>query len=205
MLPAYQACARSRKHSVPVLVRNVHRVLETFLLDRWSRPLRAGLQGEVDATPKPGLVDRDNAGAHKDMDWHTFAASTDAIVPYLRQMAEKRLGLGRKWGRAVRSPAAHGGCGGKGHVPATGNVNTHKGIIFSLGLVTSFTLWLLARTGTVWTAKKPVCHWRSGDTPFWNGTLPKSIPLPSPYPRRGPVYPTGLPGHPGEAMDGSRR
>lgn len=144
-----QACARSRKHSVPVLVRNVHRVLESFLLDRVENALRQGLQGEVDATPKPGLVDKDNPGAHRDMDWHTFAKSTEAIVPHLRQMAEKGWdweGDGENLFAALRPMGA---AAEKAMFRATENVNTHKGIIFSLGLVTSFTLWHLARTGKV--------------------------------------------------------
>ena len=142
-----QACARSRKHSVPVLVRNVHRVLEDFLLDWVEAALRQGLQGEVDATPKPGLVDKDNPGAHRDMDWHTFARSTEAIVPHLRQMAEK----GWDWEGTEEALFAAlrpmGAAAEKAMFRATENVNTHKGIIFSLGLVTSFTLYHLARAG----------------------------------------------------------
>ncbi len=144
-----QACARSRKHSVPVLVRNVHRILETFLLDYVEQALRLGLQGEVDATPKPGLVDKDNSGAHKDMDWHTFAASTDAIVPHLLDMAEKGwnwTGSGEDLFKALRPMGA---AAEKAMFRATDNVNTHKGIIFSMGLVVSFTLWQLSLTGKV--------------------------------------------------------
>lgn len=40
------------------------------------------LMAEVGATPKPGLVDRHDSGAHTDMNYDTFAASTTAIVPY---------------------------------------------------------------------------------------------------------------------------
>ena len=35
---------------------------------------------EVSATPKPGLVDRNNCGAHKDMDFFTFMSSAVSIV-----------------------------------------------------------------------------------------------------------------------------
>lgn len=144
-----QACARSRKHSVSTLQRNIHRILENFLLDTVEQNLWAGLQGEVDATPKPGLVDRDNPGAHKDMDWHTFAASTDAIVPFLREMAEKGWLWEGSGADLFLSLRPMGAAAEKAMFRATGNVNTHKGIIFSLGLVTSFTLWQLAQTGKV--------------------------------------------------------
>ena len=46
------------------------------------------LMAEVGATPKPGLVDHHDSGAHTDMDYDTFAASTTAIVPYLARMFE---------------------------------------------------------------------------------------------------------------------
>ncbi|HEY8904825.1 MAG TPA: triphosphoribosyl-dephospho-CoA synthase, partial [Rhodoferax sp.] len=37
------------------------------------------LQREMELTPKPGLVDQANAGAHRDMDLGTFRASLTAI------------------------------------------------------------------------------------------------------------------------------
>lgn len=196
-----QACARSRKHSVPVLVRNVHRVLETFLLDRVESALRAGLQGEVDATPKPGLVDKDNAGAHNDMDWHTFAASTDAIVPHLRKMAEKGWdweGTGEELFAALRPMGA---AAEKAMFRATGNVNTHKGIIFSLGLVTSFTLWLLARTGTV-DSEKTLATIAEAVTPLLERDFAKIDPY-HPHTHGEILYVQhGCRGIRGEAMDG---
>lgn len=196
-----QACARSRKHSVPVLVRNVHRVLETFLLDRVEGALRAGLQGEVDATPKPGLVDKDNAGAHRDMDWHTFAASTDAIVPHLRKMAEKGWdweGTGEELFAALRPMGA---AAEKAMFRATGNVNTHKGIIFSLGLVTSFTLWLLARTGTV-DSEKTLATIAEAVTPLLERDFAKIDPY-HPHTHGEILYVQhGCRGIRGEAMDG---
>ena len=39
------------------------------------------LMAEVSATPKPGLVDLHDSGAHKDMNYDTFAASAAAIAP----------------------------------------------------------------------------------------------------------------------------
>ena len=144
-----QVCARSRKHSVPVLVRNVLRILENFVLDSAEIFMRDALEGEVAATPKPGLVDLDNSGAHRDMDCHTFALSTDAILPHLRLMAEKGWrwnGDGESLFVALRPMGA---AAEKAMFQATGNVNTHKGIIFSLGLVTAFTLWHVARHGYV--------------------------------------------------------
>ena len=37
---------------------------------------------EVSTTPKPGLVDRNNSGAHKDMDFFTFIDSSVVFYDY---------------------------------------------------------------------------------------------------------------------------
>ena len=44
------------------------------------------LMGEVYTTPKPGLVDRHDNGAHRDMNVNTFAESAEAIAPYIVKM-----------------------------------------------------------------------------------------------------------------------
>jgi holo-ACP synthase/triphosphoribosyl-dephospho-CoA synthase len=140
-----QVCARSRRHTVPVLVRNVHRILEDFVLNTVEVFMEEALMGEVAATPKPGLVDLDNSGAHKDMDCHTFAVSTKAILPELMKMAQKGWtwdGTGTDLFLALRPMGA---AAEKVMFHATSNVNTHKGIIFSLGLVVSFALWHLQK------------------------------------------------------------
>ena len=40
---------------------------------------------EAAATPKPGLVDRSNNGAHRDMDFFTFQASAAVLAPYFAE------------------------------------------------------------------------------------------------------------------------
>ena len=101
------------------------------------------LTDEVAATPKPGLVDRKDNGAHSDMDYLTFEDSIRAILPFIKEMA----GIGASWGDKMseESPDKAAGClfkairlsgvkAEKAMFAATGGVNTHKGIIFSMGL-----------------------------------------------------------------------
>lgn len=54
---------------------------------------------EVHLTPKPGLVDTANNGAHRDMDLNTFIASAEAIAPYLHSF------VGAGW-ESAGNPAA---------------------------------------------------------------------------------------------------
>lgn len=90
---------------------------------------------EVSVTPKPGLVDRANSGAHTDMDFFTFVDSALALNHYFEQTTrcgysfsgppEELLPVLRPLGlRAEQTMAT-----------ATKGVNTHKGIIFSLGIL----------------------------------------------------------------------
>ncbi len=48
--------------------------------------IKSTILGEVYTTPKPGLVDCHDNGAHHDMNVYTFERSADAITPYLAKM-----------------------------------------------------------------------------------------------------------------------
>jgi triphosphoribosyl-dephospho-CoA synthase len=93
---------------------------------------------EVSTTPKPGLVDRDNSGAHKDMDFFTFMASGSALYKGLYDCAmEGLLFEGEDSTRlldTIRKPGIE--CE-RAMFEATNGVNTHKGIIFSMGIICS--------------------------------------------------------------------
>lgn len=94
-----------------------------------------GLLEEVRTTPKPGLVDLHDNGSHKDMNYDTFVASTAAIVPYITRMAE--AGCGLQGGLHQLFPAIRpiGVDAEKAMFAATRGINTHKGMIFSLGII----------------------------------------------------------------------
>lgn len=96
---------------------------------------RLALIAEVDTTPKPGLVDRQDNGAHNDMNHSTFLSSANAIAPYLVQMA----GAGYNWVGTPDKLFAYirpiGILAEQAMYQATGGVNTHKGLIFSLGIL----------------------------------------------------------------------
>lgn len=102
------------------------------------------LMAEVSTTPKPGLVDLHDNGAHTDMCFDTFAASTSAIVPFLTEMAL----IGFCWEQEPSDGlfTAIRPLGMKAEYAmfdATCGVNTHKGMIFSMGTVAASTGWHL--------------------------------------------------------------
>jgi triphosphoribosyl-dephospho-CoA synthase CitG len=100
---------------------------------RIARLAAAALVEEVYTTPKPGLVDLNNNGAHRDMTVQTFLYSAAALQPYFREMAE----LGRTLPQEALLPAlrASGIRAEAAMFKATDGVNTHKGALFSLGIL----------------------------------------------------------------------
>lgn len=108
-----------------------------------------GLLDEVRTTPKPGLVDLHDNGSHRDMNYDTFAASTAAVVPYIVEMA--RAGCELHGGIRDLFPAVRpmGVCAEKAMFTATGGVNTHKGIIFSLGIIAACLGYQYRRDGNL--------------------------------------------------------
>jgi triphosphoribosyl-dephospho-CoA synthase len=96
----------------------------------------SALLTEVMLTPKPGLVDQRNSGAHRDMDLQTFFASIHAIGTHFEQFALTGLLNARE--PASRMLPLLRPTGVLAEVDmrrATGNVNTHKGGIFAMGLL----------------------------------------------------------------------
>ncbi len=90
---------------------------------------------EVTATPKPGLVDRLSNGAHKDMDFFTFMASEAAVSPYFYTFASYGYESCGQEPTAVFAEARRIGLEAEeAMLRATHGVNTHKGMIFSMGL-----------------------------------------------------------------------
>ena len=101
-----------------------------------ARMAREALEREVLLTPKPGLVDAANTGAHRDMDKDTFLRSAAALEPWFRVLAETGEQLAGQEPAAVLPHLRPIGLKAEQDMyAATGGVNTHKGALFSLGLL----------------------------------------------------------------------
>lgn len=97
------------------------------------------LYREVALAPKPGLVTPWGNGSHSDMDYAIFLRSLQALRPYFPAIAAcgsqqpdfvplQQLGIAAETAMLL----------------ATGGVNTHRGAIFNLGLLSAAAGWLLA-------------------------------------------------------------
>ncbi len=91
---------------------------------------------EVSATPKPGLVDRNNSGSHKDMDFCTFMKSSASQIHTFYKCALEGLKFEGKDKKELLKLIRPIGIEGENKMfKATGGINTHKGLIFSLGII----------------------------------------------------------------------
>lgn len=89
------------------------------------------LQAELDTTPKPGLVDKENNGAHRDMDYALMQLSINTLHPYFVRLALLGFADTLPSHTSIRDAGIEAE---KAMLEATNGVNTHKGALFSMGL-----------------------------------------------------------------------
>lgn len=138
-------CARSRAHGLEAVLAATHALLADFAAAWLAETAVAVLKEEVDITPKPGLVDQRNNGAHRDMDRPLFYRSADALASYFRRAAA----LGLASDRCMPPLQQAGREAEAAMLAATGGVNTHKGAIYAFGLTLAALGAVLARGGDV--------------------------------------------------------
>ncbi len=108
---------------------------------------------EVSATPKPGLVDRNNSGAHNDMDFFTFIDSSAVLGEtfYLCTMAG--INHNKNIDSLLKAIRPMGIKGEEKMFAITDNVNTHKGLVFSLGILCAAVGYLYRKNSArIWSA-----------------------------------------------------
>lgn len=149
-------CMRSKSHSYKDIREKIDDQINHYLkqkkAERVCRRLSAlalkSLLHEVSLTPKPGLVDRLDSGAHDDMDYTTFLNSSAVISTYFSDIArmgfnfqgdDLRMALPslRQWGMRMEEDMFE----------ETNGVNTHKGAIFLLGFSLFTAAHLMGKNG----------------------------------------------------------
>lgn len=133
-------CAAGRIHTVPQLQSTTYKIITEhfFLKDckRLSKLAIDSLLEEVYTTPKPGLVDRCNNGSHTDMDVNTFVKSAYSLKPYFCQcIALGHQTYDKPLADTFKELKKVGIAAENTMYQVTGGVNTHKGAIYSLGII----------------------------------------------------------------------
>ncbi len=131
-------CVRARAHPPEELALRAARMIDDYFARRFAddvcRTAVRALLYEVSVTPKPGLVDRAGNGAHRDMSFLTFLDSGCALIPYFRDITLAAIGA-EDAGGLLSGYRAIGRWAEDAMLAATNGVNTHKGLLFSLGVV----------------------------------------------------------------------
>lgn len=133
-------CRRQQMHTEAALLEKMNSDLRQHFMmqdaDEIAGFAQRALLTEAAVSPKPGLVDRFSPGAHQDMDFYTFLESASALRPWFQMFALAGLEApdmppeqAFPWLRTIGLQAEGA------MLRATGGINTHKGCIFSLGVL----------------------------------------------------------------------
>ena len=132
-------CSRSAAHPNEEVVRRTEELLRDYFYgqyaDRVAQAAARAMLYEVSVTPKPGLVSREGSGAHRDMNFFTFIDSAAALTPWFRTFVLNALrfrGCPKELFRASRLIGLEAE---DTMYRATDGINTHKGLIFSFGVL----------------------------------------------------------------------
>lgn len=160
-------CMREQKHSqagIQVAVEKMlhqFRAYESSLVSPAAEKIGAlaieAMLYEATCTPAPGLVDRVNSGAHQDMDFYSFMASSAALSLPMARCAQAGILHDGSIQSLLPVLRIIGVEGEERMLTATRGVNTQKGLIFLLGIMAGVTGWLRGRGESV-TADKVLAH-----------------------------------------------
>ena len=96
-----------------------------------ARAAVTAMRDELQAYPKPGLVSPVDSGAHADMEFDLMCRSADSLLsPFVALAAAGRAGWSFDQSLVPLGIEAE-----RGMLAVTGGVNTHRGAIFSVGLI----------------------------------------------------------------------
>ena len=144
-------CAAGRLHPVEEITAVTNKIISEHFSELDTKYIgkiaAESLVKEVETTPKPGLVDLENNGSHTDMSVTTFRKSAVALQPYFAEcfsigIQTKNVSADKAFARLREA----GLVAEKTMYEATNGVNTHKGLIYSLGV-------LIGAAGRLWTVE----------------------------------------------------
>ncbi|OOF57960.1 2-(5'-triphosphoribosyl)-3'-dephospho CoA synthase [Rodentibacter genomosp. 2] len=130
-------CARSRKHQASDIIAEMqYRAQAYYFAEQIGNLVYQALLQEAYLSPKPGLVDAITNGAHIDMNLQTFEKSAVVLRPFFVDFVVKGMVTADLPENQVLSHIRPMGVLAESAMfRAANNVNTHKGAIFSFGLI----------------------------------------------------------------------
>lgn len=137
-----KVCSRAQTHSIEEIKTYFEDVYSKYkqqenkseiLAYNISQMALKAMISEVSTFPSFGLVSPVSTGSHKDMDYYTFLESSITITPYLKKMF--KIGYSYQKPNYIFDAIREVGkiCE-ESMFKATKNINTHKGMIFLMGI-----------------------------------------------------------------------
>lgn len=123
-------CARSKRHSKEEILSKMNTMIDDFLINHISSETIKAIYQELDLYPKFGLVSSHDPGCHKDMTYETFIKSIFALKPFIKDYVKEGL---NEEHNPIRLQEI-GLKAEKAMFDSTDGTNTHKGLIFLLGV-----------------------------------------------------------------------
>ncbi len=150
-----RGCSARRLHSASELREVTQKIICDYFKEADREKLAdlatQSLIKEASTTPKPGLVDMDNNGSHKDMDLDMFIKSANTLTPYFKKCVEIGQNFADNPDEIFQKLRQEGLLAQQAMYEATSGINTHKGAIYSMGII-------CGALGCLWAAENSVFH-----------------------------------------------
>lgn len=135
-------CMRTQRHTYEELREKIFSKMEFYLsekrkdsaIKKISSLAVKSILYEISLTPKPGLVNFENSGAHTDMNFFTFLDSSAVLAVYFENFAKAGYEFSENPDTALPEIRLIGLNLEKEMFSATNRINTQKGAIFLMGL-----------------------------------------------------------------------
>ena len=194
-------CAEKKSHSMELIQWQTAKLFLEFFRDRAADQAASaavrGLLYEVSTTPKPGLVDRNNSGSHRDMNFFTFLDSSASLIPWFREFFCLGWDHSSESDRQIFERLRYAGQRAETAMfSATGGINTHKGLVFASAILCGALGKVHARRELplMFTDVIQECR-RLGKRSLGSASSPECA-ASSPYQRRTHLYRLRYPGSP---------
>ncbi|OIP82784.1 MAG: hypothetical protein AUK44_06865 [Porphyromonadaceae bacterium CG2_30_38_12] len=150
------SCMRDKTHTSEELRLFIFEKIKDFLSEKQNCDIVSKLSEiaiksillEVSVSPKPGLVDFFSSGSHQDMNYYTFLHSVAALASFMKDFALAGCVFEGNLKVALPNIRAIGLKAERAMYKATDGVNTHKGIIFLMGISLFTSAYTLKKMGT---------------------------------------------------------
>ncbi|PAT02133.1 citrate lyase holo-[acyl-carrier protein] synthase [Candidatus Izimaplasma bacterium ZiA1] len=144
-------CSRNSAHSLIELQTHIIETTKAFFTKYFYELSIDSMYKELNLHPKFGLVSFMDSGSHIDMNYHTFLVSIEALKPYIMEFITLSVDdLNYKRLQSIGLNAE------KSMFKATNNINTHKGLIFLLGIFVSSAINALFKDATIQTLRENI-------------------------------------------------